>query len=84
MGRRRQRRDHRRWHRGLNEASRKEIAGRRDNAGWENARVDGGCQRRRSFRGRIAALCLRFSDERRPFLNEYRRKEESRFTFFGT
>ena len=78
------RRGHRRWRRGLNEASRKGFAGRWDTAGWEDALVDGGCWCRRSFRGRIAAPWLGFSDERRPFLDEDWRKEESRLTFFGT
>jgi len=83
MGRRRQRRDHRRWRRGLNVASRKEVARWWDNARWEGAQVDWSCRCRGSFRGRIAALCFGFSDERWPFLYEYRRKEESRLTFFG-
>jgi len=79
MGRRRQRRDHRRWRRGLSEASRKEVTGWWDNAGWEGAQVDWSCRCRGSFRGRIG---YGFSDERRSFLDEYRRKEESRLTFF--
>ena len=32
---------------------------------------------------RIAALSFGFSDQRWPFLDEYRRMEESRLTFFG-
>jgi hypothetical protein len=80
MGRRRQRKRRRQW---LNEASRKKVARWWDNAGWEGAQVDWGCWCRGSFLGRIAALCFGFSDERWPFLDENRRKEESRLTFFG-
>ena len=76
VGRRRRRR-----RRGLNEASRKEIAWWWDDANWKDGQVDGNC--RGSFLGRIAALCFGFSDERWPFLYEYRRKEESKLTFFG-
>ena len=83
MGRRGQRRGHRRRRTELNEASRKEVAGRWDVAGWKDTQVDVGCWRRGSCRGRRGALSLGFSDECWPFLGEDRRKEESRLTFFG-
>ena len=82
VGRRGQHRGHRWRRRGLNEASRKKVAGLWGEAGWKDAQIDGGCRCRGSCRGRRDALSLWFSDERWPFLDEDRRKDESRLTFF--